>query len=479
MPTTTLKKMLDTKLWQTMNPAPLNNAANYFTVDSEGPDQLTYYVTSATAVYTYSPDEDAWGLLNSPALATFAAGACGKYHPTGPNGTAAAGSTSTTLNTTLTILGDLTARNGENFKVRITGGTGAGQERLIASSTLGANATITVTTAWSVTPDATSTYILYTGRIYIIGGGTTAAGSFKYWDHATQAWSGNLTVTGFPTFGTDGRMACPNSIMSNISFTGTATSGSATTLVNSAKSWATNQFSNWQVRITAGTGAGGIRLISSNTGTTLTIASGTAIAADSVYVIEPADDYIYVTGNAAVATYRYSISGNSWSTLSPGAARGAVSGAGLSFAWVHGVSQADWSLETAVRNGNRIYSYRGGGSNVVDYYDIAANTWVSAVAYGKQNELLGASGASHEYDGGDYIYTVMPQAAAGATRILRQDLRAPRLDAFSTIQFPAPTAATLGDKLWISQYHDSTGSPLAFLYVMQPGGPQLHRCMIW
>ncbi len=479
MATTTLRKMLDPTVWQGMAPAPLANAANHFTVDSEGPDQCTYLVTSTTAVYVYSPDEDAWGLLNSPALATFAAGACGRWHPTGPSGTALAGSTTSTLNTNVTILGDLTARNGLAFKVRITGGTGAGQEREIASSTLGANGIITVATNWSVTPDATSTYILYTGRVYIMGGGTTVAGSFKYWDYATQAWSGNLVVTGFPTFGTDGRMVAPNSFQSNISFTGTATGGSATTLVNSGKSWATNQFANWQVRITAGAGAGTTRLITSNTGTTLTIATGTAIDGTSVYVIEPADDYIYVAGNAAVALYRYSISGNSWSTLSPGAARGAVTGAGLSLAWVHGVTQADWSLETGVRNGNRIYSYRGGGSNVLDYYDIAANTWVSGVAYARQNELVGASGSSHEYDGGNHLYTVLPQAAAGVTRILRLEIAAPRLEGFSTIQFPAPTVATLGDKVWIAQYHDGSGEPLQFMYVLMPGGAQLFRALIW
>ena len=479
MPTTSLKKTLDLKMWQAVAPAPVTNAANMLTAESMGPDQLNYYITSTTAVYVYDPNEDAWGLLPSAPLGTFAAGVAAKWHPAGPSGTAAAGSTSTTLNTTQTILGDLTARNGLNFKVRITGGTGAGQERLIASATFGTNSTITVTSAWSVTPDATSTYVLYTGRLYVMGGGTLVAGSFKYWDHATQAWSGNLSITGLPaTFGTDGRMVCPNSITSGVQFTGTATGGSATTLVNSGKSWAVNQFANWQVRITAGTGAGGIRLITSNTSTTLTIASGTALDATSQYVIEPADDYIYLMGNNAVTLYRYQISTTTWSTLTPGAARAAAPGASLSAVWVHGVTQADWTSESAVRNGNRIYSFRGGASNVLDYYDIAANTWVSGVAYGRQNEVF-SSGSGYTYDGGNYIYAYLAQAASGLTRLLRLDLRAPTLEGVSTLVFPAPAAATLGDKIWDVQYHDGTGSPLRFIYLLQPGGTQAHRMLVW
>lgn len=479
MPTNTLKKLLDLKVWQSLAPAPVASAANMLVVDSNGPDQSMYYITSTTAVWVYDPNEDGWTLLPSPALATFAAGVAAKWHPSGPTGTALAGSTSTTLNTATTVLGSLKTRSGLYFKVRITGGTGAGQERNIVSHTYGANSVITVDTAWSVTPDATSTYTLYSGRLYVFGGGTLAAGSFKYWDHATQTWSGNLVITGLPaTFGTDGRMVCPNSVTSATKFTGTATGGSATTLVNSAKSWTTNQFANWQVRITAGTGAGGIRAITSNTATTLTIASGTALDATSQYVIEPSDDFIYLLGNNAVTLYRYQISTTTWTTLSPTAARAAAPGAGASGHWIHGVTQAPWTTENTVINGNRIYSFRGGASNVLDYYDIAANTWVSGVTYARQNETF-TTGVGYAYDGTDYLYIQQAQLAAGPTRIVKLDLRGPSLEAFSTNPFPAPAAAVLGDKVAMASYGDGTGSPLNFLYVLQPGGIPFHRCLVW
>lgn len=480
MATTNLRKLLDLKVWQAVASTPITNAANFFVVDSSGPDQISYYVTSATAVYAYDPYEDAWQLLPSPALGSFAAGACGRWHPAGPSGTALAGSTSTTLNTNVNVLGDLSARNGLNFRVRITGGTGAGQERLIASATYGANSVVTVTQAWNVTPDNTSTFILYTGRVWLMGGGTLAAGSLKYWDHATQSWSGNLSITGLPSsFGTDGRMVAPYSYASDaIRFSGTATSGSATTLVNSGKAWATNQFANWQVRITAGTAAGQIRPITSNTGTTLTISSGTAIDNTSQYVIEPSDDFIYVLGNAAVTLYRYSISGNAWATRTPTAARAAAPAASLSAHWTVGVDNAAWNSESAVVNGNRIYSFRGNASAVLDYYDIGLNTWVSGVTYARSAETM-TTGNSYSYDGGNFIYIQLAQTAGSPTRWLRIDLRAPRVEPWSFVPFVAPTAATLGDKAWISQYHDASGDPLKFVYLLQPGGVQAHRCLVW
>jgi hypothetical protein len=479
MATIGLKKILDNNVWQSCVPSPTVNAANMVTADSMGPDQISYYLTATTGVLSYDPNEDGWVSLPSPALGTFAAGAAAQWHPNGPSGTATAGSTSTTLNTNLTILGDLSSRNGLSFKVRITGGTGAGQERLITSATYGANSVITVSSEWSVTPNNTSTYILYTGRVYFLGGGTLAAASFKHWDYATQTWSGNLSITGLPaSFGTDSRLVGTNSTFTNVSFTGTATSGSTTTLVNSAKTWTVNQFANWQVRIVAGSGAGGIRLITSNTSTTLTIATGTAIDNTSEYVIEPADDYLYLMGNAAVTLYRYSVSGNSWVTRTPTTARGGAAAAGVQANWIHGVTLSTWNNESSILNGNRIYSFRGGAATL-DYYDIGLNTWVNAVVYGKSGIDFPASGADTIYDGKNSIYIQLAQAAALPTRFVKLDLRGPVLEAFSTNLYPSNTAATLGAKMWTVQYYDGSGDTITFIYHLIPGGTALYRCIIW
>jgi len=79
------------------------------------------------------------------------------YRVTGATGTASAG-TSTTITTTTNLIGSMVGGI-----VKITSGTGSGQERTIASNTIGTNSVITVTSAWSVNPDNTSVYQLVSG----------------------------------------------------------------------------------------------------------------------------------------------------------------------------------------------------------------------------------------------------------------------------------------------------------------------------
>jgi hypothetical protein len=68
---------------------------------------------------------------------------------------------------------------------------------------------------------------------------------------------------------------------------GTATSGGASTLTDTSKTWTVNQFTGFRVKITAGTGSGQSRSIASNTVDTLTTATawGTAPDNTSVYSI--------------------------------------------------------------------------------------------------------------------------------------------------------------------------------------------------
>lgn len=57
------------------------------------------------------------------------------------------------------------------------------------------------------------------------------------------------------------------------SSTGTATAATSTTISDSLQAWTVNQFAGLYVRVTAGTGAGQVRLIASNTATQLTVAA--------------------------------------------------------------------------------------------------------------------------------------------------------------------------------------------------------------
>jgi len=88
---------------------------------------------------------------------------------------------------------------------------------------------------------------------------------------------------------------------------GTASSGSTTTLVDSTKTWATDRWKNYIVRVLSGTGIGQTASISSNTATTLTFYRplGTALDSTSVYSIEGDKDnvYIFQGGQAALALH--------------------------------------------------------------------------------------------------------------------------------------------------------------------------------
>ena len=385
MPTTNgNRKILDLKRWEFCTPAPAVTGAGQFIASSRSYRQQQLLVQSNTAAFLYRPEEDGWVQVPSPALAgTFGAGACGVAAAVSTGSTITAQSLTATAGSTTTLTTNQTlARDLRGYSVRILAGPNAGQTFVIASNTIGANAVITFTTVAGTAHSASSVYQLLTPRWYVLGAGTLAAGSFRVYDFATNTWT-TLTITGLPaSVGTDGKLISTPSWMGQgpLEFaTGTATAGGASTLTNSGKAWATNQWANSQVRITAGTGAGQIRTIASNTGTVLTVSAAwtTAPDATSVYELTGNDDFLYYLGNNAVTMYRYSISANTWTTLAPGVARGGAPGAGMSGHWVWGATEADWTAENTIQNGRYIYSFRGAGGALLDRYDIAANSWAA------------------------------------------------------------------------------------------------------
>lgn len=482
MPTSTNKKLLDQKLWELCMPCPVSTSANTFTVNSEGPDQSIMYVTSATVALIYDPFEDAWGYLPNPAFAgTFGAGACGRYIATGPSGTATAGS-ATSLTTNLTLLANLAPKAGRHFKGFVTGGTGAGQYFEIESNTTGtANAVLTirkpgVAAGLDTALDATSTYVLYTGRFVVANAGTTAAGSIKYFDYALGTWTA-LATTGYPaTVSAEMRLVATPSQYTSFQ-SATATSATATTLVLSTASWTVNQWANSQVRITAGTGRGQIRSITSNTATTLTVPTWTITPdATSVFVIEGCDDYLYALGNGAVTLYRYSFTSSTWTTLSPTTARAAAPGAGASAHWIYGCTAPGWSNTNAIINGRRIYSFRGGNSAVLDYFDLALVTWVNGVTYGRSNETVN-TGASWSYDGVNRLLCNINPTAGQPARIVAMDFSEYAMVPVSALVVPQGTILA-GDRMSVVIYDDGVGSPQKWLYYQHHSSTMQHRLWV-
>jgi hypothetical protein len=176
-------------------------------------------------------------------------------------------------------------------------------------------------------------------------------------------------------------------------------------------------------------------------------------------------------GNNAVALYRYSISGNSWTTLSPSAARAAAPGAGMSGQWVWGVTDSAWTNESAIINGRRLYSFRGAGTVTLDYYDIAANTWVSNVTYSPRTETF-TTGSSYVYSG-DYIYVQKDNVG----RWYRYDLAGSYMDPWSYILYPQG-GAVVGDTCWDVLYEDGP-TKITYIHKILNSSNVHLRCLVF
>ncbi len=466
MATQNNKPLLHRKEWQFQTPAPVASAAAmFFCVDPEQRNNLALYVTSATVQYLYHHDEDAFVQIPSGALAgAFGAGACGTVARWSNTVTANGGST-TAATTAAAITGLCIGRT-----VRFLTGLNAGVEATITGAIINIGGTSTIQFAALGSAVAnTDTFIVDTGTAYVMNAGTIAAGIWRSYDFLTGTWT-SLTTTNLPaTWGTDGALVATPS--GDVLASGTATSGSTTTLVNSGKSWATNQWANFRVRITAGTGKGQVASITTNTGTTLTLPTlGTALDATSQYVIEGNDDYLYLLGNNAVTMYRFSRSANAWTVLAPTTARAAAPVAGMTADWVGQTGDANWALETAVQDGRYIYSFRGGAAGTLDRYDIAGGTagagaWANIAYPGLQETFTTGTSSARS---GRYIYL----RKDGTNRYFKFSVRGGYLEPLSTNLF-ADGAGVLGRKIWVKDY-DGTGV-LKWLYALRNSGTELHR----
>lgn len=467
------RKLLDLKRWEFCSPAPVATTAGSFVASSRHFKQNQLFMSSATAHYLYNPQEDGWNQIPSGALAgTFGAGACGVATAVGPSGTATAGTTST-ITTGLTLARDL-----RGYSIHITSGPNAGATLVIASNTIGAAAVITVPVQASAFT-ASTTYRLLTPRWYVlnasVSGGISAPGIFRYYDLALNTWTTLSANAPTNVIGTDSKLiSTPSWVGSNYEqfATGTATAGGASTLTNSAKTWTVNQWINSQLRIVSGTGAGQIRTIASNTATALTTSAAwtTAPDATSVYSLEGNDDFLYYMGSANVAIIRYSITLNTWTTLTPGAARAGAPAVGMSGHWIFESADAEWTNESAIKNGRYIYSFRGGAGAILDRYDIAGNTWLSAVTYSPATEVFGA-GSKYNYDG-ECIYT--QKDATG--RWFCYNVVTGEQTGWTTMTY-TQGAALAGDTCFDARYSDGA-TTIIFVYMILNTSNIMLRCMV-
>ena len=468
------RKILDVKRWEFMAPAPAATVAGSFIVSSRHFRQQQMFVRANADASIYNPAEDGWINIPSPGLAgTFGAGASGTAGGWSTGSTVGAGSLTATAGTTSTITTNQNfQRDLRGYKVHILSGPNNGLVLDIVRNTTGASSIITVATQGTAF-SASTVYRLLTPRYYVVGAGTLASASFRVYDYATNTWT-TLSQTGLPaSLATDGKLIATPSIIDGdfkTFATGTATSGTSTTIVQTGKTWTASSWINSQVRITGGTGAGQIRTITANTADTLTVATWTTTPdATSTYVIEGNDNFLYYMGNNAVTMYRYDITANTWSTLSPGVARGGAPGAGMSGHWVHSATETDWTNESAIQNGRFLYSFRGAAGALLDRYDIAANSW-AAVTYAPAVETF-TSGTKYALHGGT-IY--IQKDATG--RWFAFDIARAEMFPWSTMLYPQG-AAILGDTAFDVLYKDGS-TEIYYVYMLLNTSNVLLRQMV-
>jgi hypothetical protein len=473
------RKILDMKRWELLNPLPnagIGTASCFAMCDSVR--QLALYNYTQTQMYLYDVAEDGFHQIQSSGSGTTqAAGAamCAipwSYGPGANSGSiVGSGGTTSTITTGQTINRDL-----RGWKIHILEGPNAGATLDIVSSTPGANATITVPTQASAFTGATR-FRLLTPRYYYWNG-TSAARDFRMYDYAFNTWY-PCSTTGMPTtFGTDAVLTSTPSWVGDdyAEFaTGTATSGTSTTLVNSAKTWTVNQWVNFQVRIVSGTGAGQYRTISANDATSVTVSIAWAITPDStsVYAIEGNDNFLYLIGNNAVTMYRYSITTDTWTTLTPTVARAAAAAGGCSLLWVRDSDDPKWTDESAIINGRRLYSMRGGNSSAVDYYDIPSNSWVALPnvtttdAFNINNRYVLIK---------DKIYASVGGSSTPLRWVIFNILKNHQ-DPWSTAPVLANTSLGSGNFGFRGYYKDGT-TVINYVYAAASNGSFLLRCMV-
>lgn len=474
--------LLHRKEWQMMTPAPTASLAGaLFIADQIGQANVAMYWNSTTNHWLYHHNEDAYTQIPSGAFAgTVGAGTCGISHPWSINYTANGGSTTTV--TVLATTHNITGHAKDSTIEFISSGINSGLRRTVTNVITNAGAGNVTLVLDSAVPTAvlnTHTFRLSSGRFYVMNAGTIATGIWKVFDVATLAWQANLATTNLPaSWATDGKLACAYGL--GVSYaTGTATAGASTTLTNSAKTWTVNQWTNYQVRITGGTGIGQVRTIASNTATVLTVGTAwtTTPDATSVYAIEGNEDFLYLLGNNAVTMYRYSISANTWTVMAPTTARAAAPVVGMSADVVTKTGNTVWGDESNIQDGRYIYSVRGGTAittgALIDRFDIAGGTagagaWANVNYQGTEFFTTG-SNASID---GSYIYLKKDNT----NRFFKFSVTGNYMEPLSTHLVP-DSSGVIGQKLWVKSL-DSTNT-VKWLYSLGNSLTVVFRLMLY
>ena len=475
------KPIINKREWQSMTPFPYTTA-NGVTIIAPEDTYCDYalVVGSATTAAIYDYNNDGYELATNPALAgTFGAGTCGVYSPWGiPYITAGgSGNTLTVNSVAFNITGLIIGTT-----LVITSGTQVGFTTTVTGVlTDGGNGMITIYLKDALPSALTSgdTFKTMSGMYYVINGGTKIANNFKAFDLGSRTWTAGLNNTALPNLTAETSMTIAYRHGEYMA-SGEVASGTSTTMTsartttreidktgNIAPNWTVDQWKGYQVTITKDNKRQ-TRLITANTDTTLTVSSAFLFTPDNTctYKIEGDEDTLYLLGNNAVTLYEYSISANTWIVVNPTVARASITGGGVTCDIPTDTKRSEWADENNIRNGRYLYSLRGGGSILIDRYDIVANKW--EVVNTKTIETFTTGTSSVMVHGDWYI-------KSSANRFLKYNFVDNVMYPFSTIAI-SEGSATYGQKIHAKRIKDTD---LIFLYSIASNQTAVYRTLLY
>jgi hypothetical protein len=176
--------------------------------------------------------------------------------------------------------------------------------------------TIGVSVAWTTVPDATSSYCIESGGIWLFSSVAVAPfSSLQFYDVLTDTWATKTPLGGLLTalIGTDFSITHSKDIGGN-NITGTVSSGTSNTITVPAIS---GQYENYRLRVTnPATGFVQRRRIVGHTTTVIQVDKPFDTTPDNTYTFEilPNTDVIYLVGNGQSSLYTYLIEQDIWAT---------------------------------------------------------------------------------------------------------------------------------------------------------------------
>lgn len=375
----------------------------------------------------------------------------------GNEGFATSGSTTTITDTTKNWEINVFAK-GVGRRVRITEGTGVGNEMAIISNT--SNTLTFATQAFTV--DTTTKYIIAgafgtvsgaggistlsatptvagtgyaVGDIFAITGGTARG-------QVMVATGGVPSVIRLIDGGTAGYTVVTGVATTNIVGTGTGLTvnvtaitavGSTTVFFDNTKNWVPNTWVGKRIRFLTGTSQGNEYAITANTFNTITYATGTAPDVSTAYAILESSPRSF----------------------------------GLHIDMITG------STETSL-NHKYMYVFNGSGTVEMSRYNITTEHF-ELMSYFPQFELM-TTGTMYCYDGADRIYIHLSGAiGTGITgRVVYYDLVKNVIVNAGTVPYGNSTLVS-GNRMEIIQ----TADGLKYLYLIRQSGQEMWRILLW